>query len=101
MVPYARLGILGSIFLAFARALGETMAVTMVIGNDPNVHASLFAPGYTIAAVLANEFAEASGTVYLAALVELALVLFLLTFILNGMARLLILLTTEKGSARS
>jgi phosphate transport system permease protein len=101
VVPYARLGILGSIFLAFARALGETMAVTMVIGNDPSVHASLFAPGYTIAAVLANEFAEASGKYYLAALVELALVLFLLTFILNGMARLLILLTTEKGSARS
>jgi phosphate transport system permease protein len=101
VVPYARLGILGSIFLAFARALGETMAVTMVIGNDPSVHASLFAPGYTIAAVLANEFAEASGKYYLAALVELALVLFLLTFILNGLARLLILLTTEKGSARS
>ena len=101
VVPFARLGIVGSIFLAFARALGETMAVTMVIGNDPSVHASLFAPGYTIAAVMANEFAEASGKVYQAALVELALVLFLLTLILNGMARLLILFTTDKGSARA
>jgi phosphate transport system permease protein len=100
VVPFARLGIVGSIFLAFARALGETMAVTMVIGNDPSIHASIFAPGYTIAAVMANEFAEASGKVYQAALVELGLVLFLLTFILNGMARLLILVTTDKGSAR-
>jgi len=101
VVPFARLGIIGSIFLAFARALGETMAVTMVIGNDPSVHTSLFAPGYTIASVMANEFAEASGKVYQAALVELGLVLFLLTLILNGMARLLILLTTDKGSARA
>ena len=101
VVPYARLGIIGSVFLAFARALGETMAVTMVIGNDPSVHASLFAPGYTIAAVIANEFTEATGKVYPAALVELGLVLFVLTFILNGLARLLILITTQKGSARA
>jgi phosphate transport system permease protein len=101
VVPFARLGILGSIFLALARALGETMAVTLVIGNDPAVHASLFAPGYTIAAVIANEFTEATGKIYPAALIELGLVLFVLTFILNGMARLLIVLTTEKGSARS
>jgi phosphate transport system permease protein len=87
-------------FLAFARALGETMAVTMVIGNDPSVHASLFAPGYTIAAVIANEFNEASGKIYPGALVELALVLFFLTLLLNGLARVLILVTTEKGSAR-
>ncbi len=100
VVPYARLGIMGAIFLAFARALGETMAVTMVIGNDPSVHASLFAPGYTIAAVIANEFNEASGKIYPGALVELALVLFFLTLLLNGLARLLILVTTEKGSAR-
>ena len=77
------------------------MAVTMVIGNDPSVHASLFAPGYTIAAVIANEFTEATGKIYPAALIELGLVLFVLTFILNGLARLLILVTTEKGSARS
>jgi phosphate transport system permease protein len=99
VVPFARAGILGSIFLALARALGETMAVTMVIGNDPKVRASLFAPGYTIAAVIANEFTEATGDLYLHALVELALVLFLLTFILNGLARLLIVATQQRGVA--
>ena len=98
VVPYARLGIIGSVFLALARALGETMAVTMVIGNEPAMHASLLAPGYTIAAIIANEFTEATGDVYLAALVELGLVLFLLTMILNACARLLILATTAKGS---
>jgi phosphate transport system permease protein len=98
VVPHARLGIIGSIFLALARALGETMAVTMVIGNDPSIHASVLAPGYTIAAVIANEFTEATGDVYPAALVELGLVLFLLTIILNGSAQLLILATTKKGS---
>jgi phosphate transport system permease protein len=99
VVPYARSGIFGSIFLALARALGETMAVTMVIGNVPAINASVLAPGYTIAAVLANEFTEATGDLYLQALVELGLVLFLLTFILNGLARLLILATTQKGTA--
>lgn len=101
VVPFARLGILGSIFLGLARALGETMAVTMVIGNDPAVHASLFAPGYTIAAVIANEFTEATGAVYLSALVELGLVLFVLTIVVNALAQLLIVLTTQKGSARA
>jgi phosphate transport system permease protein len=101
VVPYARLGIIGSIFLALARALGETMAVTMVIGNDPSIHASLLAPGYSIAAVIANEFSEATGSVYPAALVELGLVLFCLTIVLNGLARLLILATTRKGSGRA
>ena len=76
VVPYARLGIIGSIFLALARALGETMAVTMVIGNDTSIHTSLLSPGYTIAAVIANEFTEATGDVYLSSLVELGLVLF-------------------------
>ena len=89
VVPWARTGIFGSIFLALARALGETMAVTMVIGNDPKIAASLFAPGYTIAAVIANEFTEATGNLYLSALIELGLVLFLMTFILNGLARIL------------
>jgi phosphate transport system permease protein len=98
VVPYARSGIMGSIFLALARALGETMAVTMVIGNNPRVSASLLGPGYSIAAVLANEFSEATGTLYLSALIELALVLFLLTFLINGLARLLILVTTQRGS---
>ena len=98
VVPHARLGILGSIFLALARALGETMAVTMVIGNDTSIHSSLFAPGYTIASIIANEFTEATGDVYLSALVELGLVLFFLTMILNACAQLLILATTAKGS---
>lgn len=101
VVPFARLGIFGSIFLGLARALGETMAVTMVIGNDPNIHASLFAPGYTIAAVIANEFTEATGDVYLASLIELGLVLFLLTIIINGLARLMIVATAGKGTARA
>ncbi len=98
VVPHARLGIIGSIFLALARALGETMAVTMVIGNDPSIHASLLAPGYTIAAIIANEFTEATGELYQGALVELGLVLFLITIILNASAQLLILATTKKGS---
>ena len=98
VVPFARLGIIGSIFLALARALGETMAVTMVIGNDTGIHASLLSPGYTIAAIIANEFTEATGDVYLSALVELGLVLFALTMILNAAAQLLIIATTRKGS---
>ena len=99
VVPYARLGIFGSIFLALARALGETMAVTMVIGNDPSIHASLFAPGYSIAAVIANEFTEATGDLYLQSLMDLGLVLFLLTIVINALARLLIIATTRRGSA--
>jgi phosphate transport system permease protein len=100
VVPYAKLGILGSIFLGLARALGETMAVTMVIGNVPAVHASLLWPGYSIAAVIANEFAEAGGKIYPAALVELGLVLFGLTIVINGVARMMIVATTKKGSKR-
>lgn len=99
VVPFARTGIFGSIFLAMARALGETMAVTMVIGNDPKISASLLAPGYSIAAVIANEFTEATGTLYLQALIELGLVLFLVTFILNGLARLMIVATEQRGGA--
>lgn len=99
VVPFARAGIFGSIFLALARALGETMAVTMVIGNTPRIQASLLAPGYSIAAVIANEFAEATGDVYLSALIELGLVLFALTIVLNAAARLLIVATTAKRSA--
>jgi phosphate transport system permease protein len=98
VVPFAKTGIMGSIFLALARALGETMAVTMVIGNTPKIAASLFAPGYSIAAVIANEFTEATGDLYLQSLIALGLVLFLLTFIINGLARLLIVVTTQKGS---
>jgi len=98
VVPFARTGIMGSIFLALARALGETMAVTMVIGNTPSISSSLFAPGYSIAAVIANEFTEATGDLYLQSLIQLGLVLFLLTFILNGLARLLMLFTAARGS---
>jgi len=98
VVPYAKVGIVGSIFLSLARALGETMAVTMVIGNDPKISSSLFAPGYSIAAVIANEFTEATGNLYVQALIELGLVLFLLTILINGVARLLILLTKGKGA---
>jgi phosphate transport system permease protein len=101
VVPFARLGILGSIFLALARALGETMAVTMVIGNDTGIHTSLLSPGYTIAAIIANEFTEATGDIYLSSLVELGLVLFALTMVLNGAAQLLIIATTGKGSKQS
>ena len=99
VVPFARTGIMGSIFLALARALGETMAVTMVIGNAPTISASLFSPGDSIASVIANQFTEATGDLYLQSLIELGLVLFLLTFILNGFARLLIVVTTQRGSA--
>jgi phosphate transport system permease protein len=77
------------------------MAVTMVIGNDMTVHTSLLAPGNTIAAVIASEFNEAIGPIHPASLIELGLVLFFLTLIINGMARLLILLTTSKGSAKA
>jgi phosphate transport system permease protein len=98
VVPFARSGIFGSIFLALARALGETMAVTMVIGNTPLISSSLFSPGYSIAAVIANELAEASSNLHYESLIELGLVLFLLTFILNGLARILIVATSQKGS---
>jgi phosphate transport system permease protein len=97
VVPFARTGIMGSIFLALARALGETMAVTMVIGNTPTISASLLSPGYSIAAVIANEFTEATGNLHTEALIELGLVLFLLTFLLNGVARLLIVITAQRG----
>lgn len=91
ILPYARHGIAGSIFLALARALGETMAVTMVVGNRPEIRASLFEPGYTMAAVLANEFTEATSDLYLSALIEVGLVLFVITILVNGFARLLLL----------
>ena len=87
---YARTGIIGAVMLGFGRALGETMAVTMVIGNNPAVSASLFAPQYTMAGVIANEFTEAADPLYLNALVEIGLVLFLITLTVNVMSRALI-----------
>jgi phosphate transport system permease protein len=97
-VFYARTGIIGAVMLGFGRALGETMAVTMVIGNNPKVSLSLFAPQYTMAAVVANEFAEAADRLYLSALVEIGLVLFIITLIINSFSRLLIwsMARTEK-----
>lgn len=90
VMPYARSGVAGAVFLALARALGETMAVTMVIGNVPQIKASLLAPGYTIAAVIANEFTEATDDLYLAALIYVGLVLFLVTLAVNVLARVLV-----------
>ena len=99
VVPYAKAGIIGSIFLALARALGETMAVTMVIGNDPKINLSLLAPGYSIAAAIANEFTEATSDMHISALIELGLVLFCITIVVNAVARLLILTTTRRAKA--
>ncbi len=93
-LPYARSGIFGSIILALARALGETMAVTMVIGNTPTISKSLFDPGYSMAAVIANEFTEATTASYLSALVAIAFILLLITLIVNAVARWLIWRTT-------
>ena len=90
ILPYARSGIAGSIFLALARALGETMAVTMVVGNRPEIQ-GLLQPGYTMAAVLANEFTEATGDLYLHSLIGIGLVLFGITVLVNGLARLMLL----------
>lgn len=87
---YARTGIVGAIMLGFGRALGETMAVTMVIGNSPQITWSLYAPQYTMAAVLANEFAEATDDLYLHALVEIGFVLFIITLIINVISRMFI-----------
>jgi phosphate transport system permease protein len=93
-------GIAGAIILGLGRAIGETMAVTMVIGNRPQISASLFEPSYTIASVIANEFTEATADLYLDALVELGLILFLVTFIVNGAARLLVWSVT-RGTSRA
>ncbi len=87
---YGRTGIMGAIMLGFGRALGETMAVTMVIGNNPRISTSLYAPQHTMAAVIANEFSEADTSLYLSALVEIGLVLFVITLIVNAISRALI-----------
>src|SRR5215475_14369960 len=96
----ARAGIVGGIILGLGRALGETMAVTMVIGNRPEIAKSLFAPGHTMASVLATEFSEATGDTYLSALVEIGLALFLVTIIVNALARLLVSTVTRGQPAR-
>ena len=90
VLPAARVGIFGACVLALGRALGETIAVTMVIGNRPEISASLFAPSYTLASVIANEFTEATTSVYISALIELGLILFLVSIVVNALARLMI-----------
>ncbi len=90
VLPYARSGVLGALVLGLGRAIGEAMAVAMVIGNKPAIAASLFAPGYTMASVLANEFSEATGKVYISMLVEIGLLLFVVSLIVNVIARLLV-----------
>jgi phosphate transport system permease protein len=97
VLPYATPGIIGATILGLGRALGETMAVTMVIGNRPEITASLFSPGYTMASVLANEFSEASTDLYLAALMEIALILFGITIVVNTFARLLVWRVARRG----
>ena len=90
VLRYGRSGLIGAILLGLGRALGETMAVTMVIGNRPEVSVTLFAPGYTMASVLANEFTEATSDLYVSALVEIGLLLLVVTVLVNGLARLLV-----------
>ena len=98
VLPYARSGIIGAVILGLGRALGETMAVTMLIGNRHEIAASLFAPGYTMAAAIANEFSEAVGDLHLSALAYVAFLLFLVTVVVNAGARLLIW-RVARGSA--
>ncbi len=97
----ARAGIFGGVILGLGRALGETMAVTMVIGNRPEIAKSLFAPGYTMASVIANEFSEATGDTYLSALVEVGLALFLVTIVVNMLAQFLVWTVTRGTPARA
>jgi phosphate transport system permease protein len=97
---YARTGIVGAVMLGFGRALGETMAVTMVIGNTPQVSLSLFAPQYTTAAVIANEFTEAGDDLHLRALIEIGLVLFVMTLIINVISRAFIWSLGRQGKSR-
>lgn len=97
VLPASRIGIFGAIILALGRAIGETIATTMVIGNRPEIAASLFAPSYTLASVIANEFTEANGAVYIGALLELGLLLFVVSFVVNGFARLLLFAVLKGG----
>ena len=96
----SRIGIVGAIMLGLGRALGETMAVTMVIGNHPNISKSLFAPANTLASVIAGEFSEATSDIYLSALIEIGLALFLVTIVVNAIARLMVWAVTRNAPAR-
>ena len=97
----SRIGIVGAVMLGLGRALGETMAVTMVIGNHPEIPHSLCAPSYTLASVIANEFSEATGDLYLSALIEIGLALFLVTIVVNAIARLMVWVVTRGAPARA
>jgi phosphate transport system permease protein len=99
-IRYGRTGIMGAIMLGFGRAIGETMAVTMVVGNNPRISASLYAAQHTMAAVIANEFTEADTDIYLTALIEIALVLFVITLVINALSRLLIWSVTREAKVR-
>jgi len=101
LLPYGLSGFLGAAVIALGRALGETMAVTMVIGNSLDLSPSLLHPGYTMASLIANEFAEANYSLYLSALIEIGLVLFLITLILNFLARLLIWRVSHRATAEA
>lgn len=96
----SRIGIVGAVMLGLGRALGETMAVTMVIGNHPEINKSLFAPGHTLASVIAGEFSEATSDIYLSALIEIGLALFLVTIVVNAVARLMVWAVTRGAPAR-
>jgi len=97
VLPYARSGVIGALVLGLGRALGEAMAVVLVIGNKPQIVASLFAPGYTMASVLANEFSEATGKVYISMLIEIGLLLFVVSLVVNVAARLLVWSASGRG----
>ena len=99
MLRNARIGIVGAIILGLGRALGETMAVTMVIGNTPEIHRSLLSNGTSMSAVIANEFAEAVDNVHLSALIEIGLALFIVTIIVNALAQLLVWAVTRGNAA--
>ena len=101
VLPYARVGVIGGVMLGLGRALGETMAVTFVIGNAHRLAASLMAPGNSIASALANEFTEAVGDLYFSALIELGLILFLITTIVLGLSKLLLLRLTRREGTRT
>ena len=98
VLSYGKTGILGGVILALGRAIGETMAVTMIIGNNVTISPSLFSPGYTLASVIANEFTEATGNLYLSALIEIGLVLFIVSIIVNLIARFLIWSVSQNRS---
>ena len=101
VLPYARSGILGAAILGLARGVGETMAITMVIGNAPNISASLFSQGYTMASVIANEFSEATTDIYRSSLMEIGLILLVITLLINAVARLLVWRVAYGASSRN